>query len=142
MMRSLMKRLLVLLAAMLLLAQWSYAAAGAYCRHEGDRAPATAAAHWGHHFHAHAGEDQAPDDGGDAAKASWHGDCASCHAASAFGPVTWRVPLGEAIALPPVAAAAPGWADRITAPPDRPQWPRSASAPGAGVGVRPAARAS
>ena len=51
-----MKRFWLLVLAVLMLGQGSYAAAGAYCLHEGERS--SAAAHWGHHVHAHAVQDE------------------------------------------------------------------------------------
>lgn len=113
-----MKRLWVILAAVMMLAQWSYAAAGAYCSHEGERS--SASAHWGHHFHSHAGSEQAKD--APDSKASFHGDCAFCHAAGAFGPVSFAALGLGTHAAPLNALAPPRLASRSADTPERPQW--------------------
>ena len=115
-----MKRLWLLVLAVLLLGQGSYAAAGAYCLHEGERS--SAAAHWGHHVHAHAGDDEARESGASGSKASFDGDCAFCHAGSAFSPVLAaavdfgaRAPFPDRASLPPPTS-------RSLDTPERPQW--------------------
>ena len=112
-----MRRLWLIVVAVLALAQWSYAAAGAYCLHEGERS--SASAHWGHHYHAHTGHEQAktPD-----TKASFDGDCAFCHAGTAFSPA----PLVTVDAGPPAAPRSAAVllhpASRSPDTPERPQW--------------------
>jgi len=113
-----MRRFWLLVLAVLLLGQGSYAAAGAYCLHEGERS--SAAAHWGHHVHAHAGHDKAkasPD-----GKASFDGDCAFCHAGSAFSPMTVVAVHFGARAPSPDTVSPPDPTSRSPDAPERPQW--------------------
>lgn len=114
-----MRRLWVFLAAVVLLAQWSYAAAGAYCTHESERS--SSAAHWGHHFHAHAAGSDANDEpaknGG-----TVHADCAFCHAVSTSVPVTHVTQAASPVAAAPSSAAAPPYQSRGPDTPDRPKW--------------------
>lgn len=117
-----MRRLWTIIATVMMLMQWSYAAAGAYCVHEGERS--STSAHWGHHFHAHASQEQGSPD----SKASFDGDCAFCHAACAFGPTSF-VAVAFGTRLVPLNAAVPlRLADRSADTPERPQWRASALA--------------
>ena len=115
-----MKRLWLLVLAALLLGQGSYAAAGAYCLHEGERS--SSAAHWGHHVHAHAGDDDARESGASGGKASFDGDCAFCHAGSAFSPVLAAAVDFGARAPFPDRASLPHPISRSLDAPERPQW--------------------
>ena len=112
-----MRRIWVILAAIVMLAQWSYATAGGYCSHESEQA---AAAHWGHHFHSHAVQNDAkesPD-----SKMGFDGDCPFCHAAHAFGPASFVDPSLTA-QLPSLnAAIPPRLTSRSADLPERPQW--------------------
>ena len=113
-----MRRSLLVLLAFVLLAQFSWARAAAYCQHEKGNAPA--AAHWGHHEHAHAdlGQKKSPD-----SKLMADADCNVCHASCAHAlsiELDARVAPGLSGALvprasPPLASAPPG-------APDRPNW--------------------
>lgn len=120
-----MRRLLLLLLAVLLPCQFAWAAAAAYCGHEGPDAPW----HIGHHVHVHdAGKTVAK--GGqqeDAKPGTLDNDCSFCHAA--LQPVAYpsltiamAVSHGDAIAVPPKAA----FTSLVPRAPDRPQWRRFA----------------
>lgn len=114
-----MKRFWLILGAVLMLAQWSYAAAGGLCAHEDERSQA--AAHWGHHVHTH--QDASPDEKGDPGKAaSADADCAFCHAASPWAaPGAARLDAA-ASAFPMDSVEQPLAQGRRPDPPDRPQW--------------------
>lgn len=119
-----MRRLWIILAALAMLTQWSYAAAGAYCPHE--REQPSAAGHWGHHLHSHAGPEQGTDPPDSAG--GFDGDCAFCHAACAFGPLPFFAPGPADRAAPLNAAVAWRLAGRWAETPERPQWPAPALA--------------
>ena len=118
MLDSSMRKLWLVLMAVVMLGQWSYAAAGTYCSHEGERS--LAVAHWGHHFHSHASQEQGKDSPD--SKAGFHGDCAFCHATGAFGPASFAaVDLGtHAVPLNPAVPWRPTGLSADT--PERPQW--------------------
>lgn len=69
------KRLLLIFLLALLPLQFSWAAAAAYCQHEGENT----AQHFGHHSHQHDAQPDSPDDADPTAKV--HADCAYCHLA-------------------------------------------------------------
>ena len=114
-----MRRSLLVLLVFVLLAQFSWARAAAYCQHERGNAPV--AAHWGHHEHAHPdlGQKKSPD-----SKLVADADCNVCHASCAH-PLCAELDAATASgvsgslvprALIPLASAPSG-------APDRPQWP-------------------
>ena len=134
-----MRRLLIVLLAIVLPLQFAWAGAAAYCGHEPE---GTAARHWGHHGHAHQGSEgvalSAKADKADKAS-SKHADkpdtpyqapdldCAVCHlAASAAVPSVadlTHATLGATARHPLVRALFRSAPDAL---PDRPQWPRRA----------------
>lgn len=112
-----MKRALLFLSAVLMIAQWSYAAAGAYCSHEAER---SGAVHWGHHSHTHKVQDRESD--APHPKGVFHGDCTFCHAAAVFGPQTFMAELPTLDRAPLNVAPTISLASRGPDIPDRPQW--------------------
>jgi cytochrome c553 len=116
-----MRRLFILLLALLLPLQFTWAAAAVYCGHEGSTVAASVVApahHFGHHEHVH------QDAKKDASKAlSIDTDCGVCHAGSS--PV-----IGASLQLQPLpplarsvtAAPAAAHASAFARAPDRPQW--------------------
>lgn len=94
-----MRRCVLILMLVVLPFQFSWAAAAAYCRHEGG----VATQHFGHHQHEHNAQGKA-DDGGKSLK-NWDNtvvddDCSVCHLSAVPTPVsehvTAEVPLVEA----------------------------------------------
>lgn len=67
------KKLLLIFLLVLLPLQFCWAAAAAYCQHEGEKT----AQHFGHHSHQHDPAADLPDDGESVIKA--HADCGYCH---------------------------------------------------------------
>jgi hypothetical protein len=136
-----MRRILIVLLAIVLPLQFAWAGAAAYCGHEPD---GVAAGHFGHHSHAHHGDgqvDRASDDpAGSSAKAdSQHGDepqsayqapdldCAVCHlAASAAVPSVSDLPQARPGATSRYAPLPALFRSAPDALPDRPQWSRLA----------------
>jgi len=130
-----MRRFLLLLLALLLPFQFSWAAAAAYCGHEGPDAPW----HIGHHVHHHeigagkvaiekvAAKASTDKSKGDVKVAAFDNDCSFCHAAlqplvnppDAFTPPVQR---GDTIAPSPRAA----FTSLSPRAPERPQWSRLA----------------
>lgn len=113
-----MRRAFFFLLALVLLAQFNWASAAAYCQHE---ASSQASGHWGHHEHAH------PDLGqkkpGDS-KLVADADCNVCHA-SCVPPLQSQPDTRAAIVLsasPPAHPTPPPLSEPSGAP-DRPQWP-------------------
>lgn len=113
-----MKKIVLILLLLALPLQMSWAAAGAYCRHEqGEQAR-----HLGHHGHQHkdgAGQSHGNKDGKDSGKA--HGDCGYCHGigAQALFPAS-AVPAPARPASSPVAAAPFYYSSHIPDGPRRP----------------------
>lgn len=71
---SVKKLLLIFLLALLPL-QFSWAAAAAYCQHDGEKSTQ----HFGHHSHQHDEQTDLPDDADKVVKV--HADCGYCHLA-------------------------------------------------------------
>ncbi|WP_420473660.1 cation efflux protein, CzcI family [Noviherbaspirillum sp. ST9] len=69
-----MKKLLLIFLLALLPLQFSWAAAAAYCQHEGEKS----SQHFGHHSHQHDASADRPDDTDKVVKG--HADCGYCHA--------------------------------------------------------------
>ena len=69
----LVKRLFLIILLTILPLQLSWAAAGAYCKHE----QGVASNHFGHHVHQHQSKSDTPDSKGEFGKV--HNDCKSCH---------------------------------------------------------------
>ncbi len=136
-----MRRLLIVLLAIVLPLQFAWAGAAAYCGHEPE---GTAARHWGHHGHTHndgahggAAKDdraaspvKAQNDQGDNPTSAYQApdlDCAVCHlAASAAVPSVADLPeasLGAPTRHPRLRAQFRSAPDAL---PDRPQWSRPA----------------
>lgn len=67
------RRLFLIILLMILPLQLSWAAAGAYCKHE----KGAASNHFGHHVHQHQAKSDTPDSKGEFGKV--HNDCSSCH---------------------------------------------------------------
>ena len=112
-----MRRLFVLLLALLLPLQFAWAGAAAYCQHEGDTARAV---HVGHHDHVHQGK---ASDG----KSLTDVDCNVCNAA--VTPLMLAAPLAQALPSMPATLRghdAPPLPSAHTRAPDRPQWLRLA----------------
>jgi hypothetical protein len=112
-----MSRLLILVIALLLPAQWVWSAASAYCQHESGGS----SQHFGHHVHAHVGEPKKSSD----SKLAPDADCGSCQAAH----TPLMASVSEAIALiasvnGAAALAAPPFSSALARAPDRPQWLR------------------
>ncbi len=80
-----MRRLAVFLLMLALPLQYSWAAVGAYCQHEGNAAQW----HFGHHVHKHDEGDQKQKPG----TLITHADCASCHYSHASMPLQCSSPL-------------------------------------------------
>ena len=113
-----MRRALFFLLAFVLLAQFNWASAAAYCQHEGN---AQAASHWGHHEHAH------PDFGqkkSGESKLVADADCNVCHA-SCVPPLQSHADAqtGPALSATPSPRASPPPPSAPAGAPDRPQWP-------------------
>ena len=70
------KKLLLIFLLVCLPFQFSWAAAAAYCQHEGEMNTQ----HFGHHAHQHKTQADLPDDAGKTAKV--HTDCGYCHLSS------------------------------------------------------------
>lgn len=139
-----MRRILIVLLAIVLPLQFAWAGAAAYCGHEPD---GVAARHFGHHSHAHhdggdagdANGDASGDRAGPAAKSDGkHGDkpsayqapdldCAVCHlaASTAVPSVADLAPAitGATFGHPLLRALFRSAPDAL---PDRPQWSRLA----------------
>ena len=119
--RGLMRRAFFFLLAFVLLAQFSWASAAAYCQHERQERTPQSAGHWGHHEHAH------PDLGQKKAgegKLVADADCNVCHA-SCVPPLQSHADARLPIVLrtsPPAHAPPPRMPMAMDAP-DRPQWP-------------------
>ncbi|MDB5820789.1 MAG: cobalt-zinc-cadmium resistance protein [Rhizobacter sp.] len=118
-----MRRLFILLLALLLPLQFTWAAAAVYCGHEGAVVVADVtlpAHHFGHHEHVHHAEATK-----DAAKPlSIDTDCSVCHAGSSpviGASLRLEAPLPAALKLAATSAAA--LASAFARAPDRPQWP-------------------
>lgn len=67
------KKLLLIFLLALLPLQFSWAAAAAYCQHEGEKSTQ----HFGHHAHQHDAQTDLPDDADKVVKV--HADCGYCH---------------------------------------------------------------
>jgi hypothetical protein len=136
-----MRRILIVLLAIVLPLQFAWAGAAAYCGHEPE---GLAARHFGHHSHAHHGGSEIDQPDGDhagpSAKAnSQHGDkpqpayqapdldCAVCHlAAAAAVPSVSDVPQAQPGATSRYALLPAMFRSAPDALPDRPQWLRLA----------------
>ena len=116
-----MRRLLVLLFALLLPLQFAWGVTAAYCQHE--TATSQGAAHFGHHEHVHHGELKKPASG----KLVIDNDCGACHGS---GTAAASVGLAVADTLPVMEQAVGGLTlghpSAPGGPPDRPQWIRLA----------------
>lgn len=118
-----MRRILILLLALLLPLQLAWAGAAAYCGHEKG---AASSRHFGHHSHAHQERTAAGHADGEGAKLP-DLDCAMCHFAGSHG----LVPATDWSAAPGVATLqyhplATTWRSALARAPDRPQWSRPA----------------
>lgn len=122
------KRLFLLLSMVFVLLQASYAAASDYCRHEGSEPAASAhattkVAHWGHHFHDHAGDNGASKSGKQGKFTD--ADCGFCHAHHLSAvPLTFAAAsasMGDTL-NPALPVALHGSSPYI---PDRPDWQAS-----------------
>ncbi|MRW92058.1 hypothetical protein GJ699_18855 [Duganella sp. FT80W] len=117
-----MLRRSVLLLITLLALQFSWSVLAAYCMHESG----SAAQHLGHHpdsdnGHSVAQQDSSPD----AKKSSPHTHCASCaHGTLSIDSLDGIAPPHFANAAPLASVAIPS--SRYTAPPERPQWHKTA----------------
>ena len=119
-----MKRLFVLLVALLLPLQLAWGLAATYCQHE---TTAEGARHFGHHTHVHT--EAKPDAGNKAAagKLVADFDCGFCHASPAAAlPAFEALPEAPATAAPPLALGELRPPSAPQRAPDRPQWPRLA----------------
>lgn len=98
-----MRRLLLLLLAVIMSTQWTWAAAASVCLHEqGQGAP-----HFGHHSHRHASsaatatsELAAPMGDAEAGVSTFDADCAACH--GGLSAVATEVPAIEPVSAPMV----------------------------------------
>ncbi|MDY0745996.1 cobalt-zinc-cadmium resistance protein [Paucibacter sp. R3-3] len=122
-----MKRLFVLLVALLLPFQLAWGVAATYCQHE---TTPQQARHFGHHTHVHT---EAKPDGGKTAgklagaKLAADFDCGFCHASPAAAlPAFEALPEAPATAVPPLALGDLRPPSAPQRAPDRPQWPRLA----------------
>ncbi|RZI40012.1 DUF2946 domain-containing protein [Herbaspirillum sp. HC18] len=70
-----MKKLLLIFLLVLLPLQFCWAAAAAYCQHEGEKS----AQHFGHHSHKHDAKADLPDNADKGGKVKIHVDCGYCH---------------------------------------------------------------
>ena len=99
MIRPVKKLLLIFLLALLPL-QFCWAAAAAYCQHDGEKA----VQHLGHHTHQHDAASGLPDGGGSVTDA--HADCGYCHLSCQPSFLTTMpevaLPTGPAYGEPPV----------------------------------------
>lgn len=113
-----MKRLFVLLLlALLMPLQFSWAAVGAYCQHESGQK----AGHFGHHSHDHKAADPAPDPSAPSG-ASLDQDCSACHQAALkliFADST-RHPEPAGASAP--ESGPPRFSSLPAAEPERPNW--------------------
>jgi hypothetical protein len=127
-----MQRLILILLALVLPLQFTWAGAAAYCRHEVTASANAPKAHLGHHEHQHKADSGKP--GQPADKAQDTGklglpdpDCGVCHVASlpfarADAPDVQAMRRVEL--APPVPP--PGFSSHSARAPDRPQWLRLA----------------
>ena len=118
-----MKRLFVLLVAMLLPFQLAWGVAATYCQHE---TTPQEARHFGHHTHVHT---EAKPDAGKVAgtKLAADLDCGFCHASPAAAlPAFEALPEAPATAAPPLALGDLRPPSAPQRAPDRPQWLRLA----------------
>jgi len=117
-----MRRLLVLVFALLLPLQFAWGVAAAYCQHEVSTSQG-AAAHFGHHEHVHHGEPKKPAAG----KLVIDSDCGACHGSGTAAP---SVAISVTDALPVMEKASGsltlGHPSAPGGPPERPQWIRLA----------------
>lgn len=109
---------MIILLAVLMPLQLSWAATGRYCQHESD----ITSKHVGHHTHQHQVAERT-ESGGDFAKTiSVDMDCGTCHAGCSMAiqePDTVKnVALNLTFASRPIVRLSPAPADR----PERPQW--------------------
>ncbi|MBS0340169.1 MAG: cobalt-zinc-cadmium resistance protein [Proteobacteria bacterium] len=113
-----MRRALFFLLAFVLLAQFSWASAAAYCQHE--RTTTQASGHWGHHEHAH--PDLGQKKSGDTRLVA-DSDCTVCHA-SCVPPLRSHADarLPVMLGISPPAHAPPPRVSMAMDAPDRPQW--------------------
>lgn len=115
-----MKRLIVLLFALLLPVQFAWAGAAAYCGHETTPAQTR---HFGHHEHVHSASSESSTSG----KLAIDADCGSCHASGSSlltdALVTAAVEPSSTAAVPYPLRPLPTTLARV---PDRPQWLRLA----------------
>jgi hypothetical protein len=114
-----MRRWLTLLLLFVLPAQFSWAAAAAYCQHE----PATAAvSHIGHHSHVHkAGKTDKTEKSG-VAKLAADNDCGYCHLSFAKPLPPLALQFGADARVTRDAAATPAFRSRGPDHPERPNW--------------------
>lgn len=118
-----MRRFVALLLLCLFSLQAGWAVAARYCQHES----ASAAAHFGHHTHAHAADDTKADPGaGTPGTLAPDLDCHGCHANPAGVGCAPLAFMAAAAAMPPPQRLA----EALPAPPrarvERPNWQRPA----------------
>jgi hypothetical protein len=109
---------IIILLAVLMPLQLSWAATGRYCQHESD----ITSKHVGHHTHQHQVTERT-ELGGDFAKTiSVDLDCGTCHTGCSMATqepeVVKKIALTLMLAPRPIVRSSPGPADR----PERPQW--------------------
>ncbi len=123
-----MRRLFILLFAIVLPLQFTWASAAAYCGHEAEAAAAASGGHFGHHAHEHKREGKG--DGETKSKAGAKlpdADCAVCHFAGSSGFLPDAAqPSGCDFAMLRYRSPTVDYGSVPAPTPDRPQWPRLA----------------
>ena len=107
-----MRRFAVFLLLVALPLQYSWAAVGAYCQHEGSAAQW----HFGHHVHKHDQGDQKP---------GMHADCAACQHVNATMPAHSSPTVHTAPAVH-VPFDPQHWVTGISSEPEKPNWASAA----------------
>ncbi|RZI40440.1 cobalt-zinc-cadmium resistance protein [Herbaspirillum sp. HC18] len=111
-----MKKLLLIFLLVLLPLQFSWAAAAAYCQHDGEKTTQ----HFGHHTHKHDAKQDVPDDSGKVVKVDV--DCGYCHlscqASFLTAALDITVPLGSTYAELPTRSYSSHIPDGL----QRPDW--------------------
>jgi hypothetical protein len=115
-----MRRLLLLVLAVLLPLQFAWGAVTGYCQHE----TGVAASHFAHHEHVHKADPAKAAE----SKFAQDADCGICHAGGAPAVATALPAPSVVLALnqPALAHSPDALASAPTRAPERPQWPRLA----------------